>query len=338
MSVYRDYGFPLTSVEGDRTYGSADWRKYFSSLVTNGVIAGIGDELEVVASSPAAKSVVVSTGAALVDGAIREIEAAHTLSLSDNTSGSTRVDRIVARYNDGDRIVEFAVVEGTPGAGAPTIDSNEISLAQVSLANGYSTVVAGDITDERDSEDSPGRVIFRSTFATQAEAEAAALANVFMSPLGTKQQIDARRASQEQAEAGTSEDVIMNPLRTKQQVDARIASQEQAEAGTDNINIMTALRTVQAVEALGIPQFETGSYTGTGSSHTVSVGFDPLLVVVGSNDRTHIVLGTRNGLILGGQNMAYSTAVKNATGGFTVGSNSDGANVSGTTYEWVAIG
>ena len=153
MSVYRDYGFPLTSVEGDRTYGSADWRKYFSSLITDGVIAGIGDEVEVVASSPAAKSVVVSTGAVNVSGAIREIEAAQTLALADNTSGSTRVDRIIARYSDGDRLIEFAVVEGTPGAGAPALSSGEISLARVSLANGYSTVVAGNITDERDYSD-----------------------------------------------------------------------------------------------------------------------------------------------------------------------------------------
>jgi len=54
-------------------------------------------------------------------------------------------------------------------------------------------------------------------------------------------------ATQSEAEAASANNKVMTPLRSKQQIDARLASQAQAEAGTDNSDLMTALRVAQAL-------------------------------------------------------------------------------------------
>lgn len=90
-------------------------------------------------------------------------------------------------------------------------------------------------------------------FATQVESEAASSNTVVMSPVRTRQTIDARLASQETAEAGEDATLLMTPLRTKHVVDreflARLASQGEAEAGQDVQQLMTPLRSLQALNA-----------------------------------------------------------------------------------------
>ena len=155
MSNINTYGFPFTSVDHDRKYGSADFRAYFQCLMTNGVVSSIGDELEITQALTPAKTVLVSTGAIYINGAIREITSALTLDVSENVSGNPRIDVIVARLDLTDRQVEFAVLEGTPAVSptAPSVTQNsttwEISLAEIELANGYSTITDSLITDTR---------------------------------------------------------------------------------------------------------------------------------------------------------------------------------------------
>jgi hypothetical protein len=137
----------------------------------------------------------VETGAILINGVIRILASTTNLNFADNTSGSTRIDRVVARLNLTDRKIELAVVQGTPGAGAPaltrTATVHEMSLAQVALANGYSTIEAGQITDEREDVDACGYFRYRGQFATQEEAEEGLDEYAVMSPLRTKQAITA---------------------------------------------------------------------------------------------------------------------------------------------------
>ena len=155
MSNINTYGFPFTSVDHDRKYGSADFRAYFQCLMTNGVINKIGDELEITQALTPAKTVLVSTGAIYINGVIREITSDLTLDVSENVSGNPRIDVIVARLNLTDRQVEFAILEGTPASSpvAPSVTQNstiwEISLAEIDLANGYSTITNSNITDTR---------------------------------------------------------------------------------------------------------------------------------------------------------------------------------------------
>ncbi|MFR0351780.1 hypothetical protein [Streptomyces sediminimaris] len=71
------------------------------------------------------------------------------LPISANSSGSTRVDRVVLRLDRADWTVAAAIREGTPGAGAPPLVQDvgdyssgvyEIPLATVTVLNGASAV------------------------------------------------------------------------------------------------------------------------------------------------------------------------------------------------------
>ena len=175
MARINDFGMPFTSVAGDRSYTSADWREYFRMLAESGVVGDVGNELQVKPQAAPNKTVFVETGAILINGVIRIMESTTNLTFADNTSGSTRIDRVVARLNVNDRKIELAVLQGTPGAGAPaltrTATVHEMSLAQVTLANGYSTIGAGQITDEREDVAACGYFRYRAKPAWYPEGQ-----------------------------------------------------------------------------------------------------------------------------------------------------------------------
>lgn len=74
--------------------------------------------------------------------------------IAANTSGSTRVDLIVLRLDRADFSVRVKVVQGTPGAGAPspststgTSGTYELPLAEVVVDNNVTTITAGKVTN-----------------------------------------------------------------------------------------------------------------------------------------------------------------------------------------------
>ena len=155
MGKINDFGFPFTSVTGDRQYSAGEWRDYFTSLLTNGVVVANLNTLKVNPQAVANKTVFVDTGSIVIKGCMRILEATQNVTITDNTSGNARIDRIVARLNYTDRKIEFAVLTGTPAGSpvAPTLTQNttvwELSLAQIAVANGFSTIIVGNITDQR---------------------------------------------------------------------------------------------------------------------------------------------------------------------------------------------
>ena len=154
MASLTDFGFPFNSVGGDRQYNATVWRSYFSKLFANGVINGFADELQVTQMTVPEKKVLVSLGAIMINGAVREVGTEKELSFADNTSGSVRRDRVVAKFDTTTRTVEFIVKQGTATAPTLTRTSNiyELSLARVELPNGYSTITDAIIVDERTEE------------------------------------------------------------------------------------------------------------------------------------------------------------------------------------------
>jgi len=158
MGNLNDLGFPFTSIGGDRQYSAADWRDYFGTLFSNGVVQGAVNGLEVKPQASPNKTVYVDTGVAVINGAMRIADTTTNLTIADNTSGNPRIDRIVARLNYTDRKIEFALRQGTPASSpvAPTLTRTasawEISLAKIAVANGFSTITATEITDERTDE------------------------------------------------------------------------------------------------------------------------------------------------------------------------------------------
>jgi len=164
MASLTDYGFPFNSVTSDRTYNADVWRDYFKNLFTDGVAKEVGNQLMVTESDTPAKSVKVDTGAVIIQGAQFALEIATDLTIADNASGSTRIDRVVARLDYTNRTCEIEVLQGTAGAGAPALTQGasvwEISLAQVQATNGFTTILDADITDERVFSKSTGQNIF----------------------------------------------------------------------------------------------------------------------------------------------------------------------------------
>jgi len=117
-----------------------------------GVLSG----LKVTESSPAAKSIDVSAGKMVIYGHILVLDASLTLTISDNTSGNPRIDRVVAECDWANKTITLKVLEGTPSASpsAPTLTQNagvlwQESLAQVSVADGFASITNAEITRER---------------------------------------------------------------------------------------------------------------------------------------------------------------------------------------------
>ena len=153
MASLTDYGYPFNSITGDRTYNASAWRDYYSKLFTNGVIPDDLNELVVTESDISAKTVKVDTGTVIINGAIFSLIASVDLNVDDNASGSVRIDRVIARLDVTNRLMEVVILKGTAGAGTPALTQTaavwEESLAQISLANGFTTIADAVITDER---------------------------------------------------------------------------------------------------------------------------------------------------------------------------------------------
>lgn len=75
-----------------------------------------------------------------------------TVPIAANASGSTRVDLVVLRLSRTTWDVNLTVIQGTPGAGAPTSQTQggttgawDLTLALVTVASGASTISAGNV-------------------------------------------------------------------------------------------------------------------------------------------------------------------------------------------------
>ena len=138
-------------------------------------------------------------------------------------------------------------------------------------------------------------------FAAQPEAESGVANDKIMTPLRTKQALDALRAlsSQAQAEAGTNNDTVTTPLRVKQALDAlrALASQAQAEAGSDNATVVTPLRVAQALAALR-PRF-TATVNLTWGSIAAGASAEQTISLTGALVNDRVAVGLPDGLAAG---------------------------------------
>lgn len=118
-------------------------------------VTDYANTLEVYGDS-SGRQVKVKTGRACVRGHWYENTAVETLAIAANSSGNPRIDRVVLRLDPSANSIVLAVVQGTP-AGSPSapsltqtdVGTYELTLAKVAVANGASTIAAGDVTDER---------------------------------------------------------------------------------------------------------------------------------------------------------------------------------------------
>lgn len=127
--------------------------RMFASYLGSGYISGYGSELEIVPADPAGMKIIVSDGRARVKGYWYIEDDEYELPISENTTGSTRYDRVIVRLEEtSPGQLSPRILEGTAGSGLPALatDGTEISLASIVIVSGESTITASEITSERD--------------------------------------------------------------------------------------------------------------------------------------------------------------------------------------------
>jgi hypothetical protein len=143
-------------MDPDRVYTSEAFARLFKTMMRDGIVHNDGAELAVSPSVPAAMSVSVGTGMALIQGRYYINDSDLTLNVEAADPSHPRIDRVVVRLEaTPGRTVHAVVKKGTP-APSPvppgltrTTETWELSLAQVAVGAGATSIIAGNITDER---------------------------------------------------------------------------------------------------------------------------------------------------------------------------------------------
>ena len=140
--------FPFQDIAGDRLYSDVEFAKYYAQLFQNGVIATIGNGLQVKQAATPGMSVLVSAGACVINGRQMINDADHSIVIAAAGSASDRYDSVVAQLNMPNRVVTIAYKEGST---AVQRDANiyELQLATIKVAKNVGIITAADITDKR---------------------------------------------------------------------------------------------------------------------------------------------------------------------------------------------
>lgn len=152
MADGRDYGyFWNDDGSGDRTYNADSFEYWLKKFFTTGVFAG---DLQVTAGG--SYTVNVATGYANVNGKVREFYETENFTVPSANSTYPRIDTIVVRRDDTNKIISLQYVTGTysgqnPSATAPTRSGAiyELVLAEIYVGAGATEILQKDITDKR---------------------------------------------------------------------------------------------------------------------------------------------------------------------------------------------
>jgi hypothetical protein len=142
---------------------------------TNDVLYGAGVQDNTTTSclvkqnSPAGMSVLVSAGVVYVPNDTYTVGTANqkyfriendadfSVAIAANSSGSTRIDLICAKADKvtapnttATNVGTFVRVAGTPGGGAPAVPALHTKIAEITVANGASSIVTANIADKRE--------------------------------------------------------------------------------------------------------------------------------------------------------------------------------------------
>lgn len=146
----------LVNGEYDRVYLAESFARYFASFIGNGIFGGKSNELMVRQKSSADMSVNILSGQAWINGYWYENDS-DELSLAIDVADGVlnRIDAIVLRWNNSERVIRVAVKKGTPATNASTpviersADFYELKIAQIYVKAGATRITQADITDTR---------------------------------------------------------------------------------------------------------------------------------------------------------------------------------------------
>lgn len=140
------YGFFGGAVGSEPEYLAADFADRFAMFFSNGVKAGT-----LAVSAGSGRDVNVAAGFANHSGYHIKNDAVLNLAIAANTSGLSRIDRIVAHWDlSTPANTTIKVIQGTPAStpAAPPLTNTssigQLSLAQVLVVNGATTVTVND--------------------------------------------------------------------------------------------------------------------------------------------------------------------------------------------------
>lgn len=146
--------FPSTP-HNARALTESEWEQ-LGSIIGSGVIGTSSDTAVAYADSSGRQVKIRAGKTAFFGGQIWLSGSTETIKAFDtNTSGSTRIDRLVWRLDRSTYTLRTVIVKGAPGAGVPALTRQtgssgvyEWPLLQVSLANNFTTIAPADVLYE----------------------------------------------------------------------------------------------------------------------------------------------------------------------------------------------
>lgn len=172
-----EYGLPFDGVSlGDAVnapYSAAEWAAQWalqhgvgSAFPNYGILKGTGsgsyEALDVTATNPVSTDIEIQIGAALVNGWLYRSTAVETKAIGANASGNPRIDTVIIRIDFVAQTIRLVVKQGTPAASParPTLQQDatywEIPLADIAVANGFSTISQANISNRNRSVQDAG--------------------------------------------------------------------------------------------------------------------------------------------------------------------------------------
>ena len=158
------YGF-FNSVNGDRTYDADDISNYFLKLISNGVFATPSNAMQV--QEGTGMNINVSAGWGFINCKWINNDSPYALTLDASDVVLNRIDRVVLHLDPTtpSRSISIEIKKGAPASSpvAPALTRNEggvweLSLAQIAVNAGVTSITQADITDERPDDDLCGWV------------------------------------------------------------------------------------------------------------------------------------------------------------------------------------
>ena len=147
---FTTYGFFNSIMPLNQT----NWASYFGPIIPDGVIAGVGNEMEVYADS-SGMHVFVKTGECRVRSHMGVLSETATLDIAASDPSYHRIDLVIARVNYGNpSTMELAVKTGTPAAAYPypvpvptqiAGDVWEMPLARVAVMANTTSITSDDV-------------------------------------------------------------------------------------------------------------------------------------------------------------------------------------------------
>lgn len=148
----------------DRVYLADNFAKYFASFIGNGIFGGKSNELMVQQKATASMSVRVLSGQGWINGYWYENTNEVSLTIDNADGVLNRIDLIVLRWDNSERVIRLAVKKGTPASVpfAPTLqrsaDYYELKLAEITVNAGATKITQANILDTRLDTDVCGLV------------------------------------------------------------------------------------------------------------------------------------------------------------------------------------